>query len=352
MAAVGDGDGTLREVAFFDTWPKKEKRTTYKGVWSSYVYLPSGNLLISSQEIGLFVVQMADATELGPCFEVNKNPCRRNDECTWHNKKCMKTAAFLAITKAPTTEEFAKCGFMSTNSRKCKKDDDCTWHNKECMTIDAFLAITKAPTTEEFAECGYITHRRQCKKADTCTWTRDKECLTTASIIDAPTSSDETCDSQDNYKRCRRMDYCTWLGSKKEGECVVTTSAPTGAPITGVPTTAEFGACGHYTYEDHGRACKKDDACTWIDNSECMTNGAFAAITGSPTTITAAPTTADFGTCDVHNGQENRCKKEDLCTWIKEGNACVTTRSITTDAPTWYYWDLVPNGTSYIPGRN
>ena len=55
-SALNSG-GTLREVGYFDTFPSKNE-ATFDGVWSSYIYLPSGNLLISSIEYGLFVVKV------------------------------------------------------------------------------------------------------------------------------------------------------------------------------------------------------------------------------------------------------------------------------------------------------
>lgn len=57
--------GTLKETAYFDTYPRYDKGS-FDGVWSSYVYLPSGSLLISSIEYGLFVVKMTSDDDQAP----------------------------------------------------------------------------------------------------------------------------------------------------------------------------------------------------------------------------------------------------------------------------------------------
>lgn len=47
------------EIGYFDTYPANDFRG-YDGAWSNYPYLPSGNILISSIDEGLFVVQPND----------------------------------------------------------------------------------------------------------------------------------------------------------------------------------------------------------------------------------------------------------------------------------------------------
>ena len=51
--------GELREVAYFDTSAEKDG-FTFEGAWSAYPYLPSGNILVSDREQGLFVLTMAE----------------------------------------------------------------------------------------------------------------------------------------------------------------------------------------------------------------------------------------------------------------------------------------------------
>mmetsp|Transcript_15366 Transcript_15366/g.27319 ORF Transcript_15366/g.27319 Transcript_15366/m.27319 type:complete len:526 (+) Transcript_15366:158-1735(+) len=56
LTDIYDG-GSLREVAFFDTYPNGQS-ASFDGIWSSYVYLSSGNILLGTIEYGLFVVRV------------------------------------------------------------------------------------------------------------------------------------------------------------------------------------------------------------------------------------------------------------------------------------------------------
>ncbi len=58
VSQINNNVNSIAETAYFDTWPQSERRTTWDGVWSSYPYLASGNVLISSQEYGLIVVKL------------------------------------------------------------------------------------------------------------------------------------------------------------------------------------------------------------------------------------------------------------------------------------------------------
>lgn len=48
--------GTMNEIAYFDTYPTSNS-ANFNGVWSVYPYYPSGNIIISDIERGLFVVK-------------------------------------------------------------------------------------------------------------------------------------------------------------------------------------------------------------------------------------------------------------------------------------------------------
>ena len=52
-------DATLDPVGFFDTFPDNDD-AVFAGTWGNYPFLPSGNIVISSGDEGLFVVRMAD----------------------------------------------------------------------------------------------------------------------------------------------------------------------------------------------------------------------------------------------------------------------------------------------------
>jgi hypothetical protein len=45
------------EIAFFDTWPENNG-TTFNGAWSVYPYFPSGTVIVSDFERGLFVLEV------------------------------------------------------------------------------------------------------------------------------------------------------------------------------------------------------------------------------------------------------------------------------------------------------
>jgi len=53
---VLENGGKLKEVGFFDVAPDCQT-TQFLGSWSNYPYFPSGNIVISSIERGLFVVK-------------------------------------------------------------------------------------------------------------------------------------------------------------------------------------------------------------------------------------------------------------------------------------------------------
>jgi choice-of-anchor B domain-containing protein len=58
-SALGEG-GELEPTAFFDTYPE-DNRPEFNGAWSNYPYLPSGNVVVSSIEEGLFVLRPRSA---------------------------------------------------------------------------------------------------------------------------------------------------------------------------------------------------------------------------------------------------------------------------------------------------
>ena len=98
---------------------------------------------------------------------------------------------------------------------------------------------TDAPTTSEFATCGYETNSKKCNREELCTWvgsSRSGSCVTTASITTTPTLTPTTdqpttseyaaCGYEANYKTCGRMELCTWTGHNRYGACVTTASIP------------------------------------------------------------------------------------------------------------------------------
>ena len=47
----------ISEIAFFDTFPENDD-SSFSGAWSVYPYLPSGNILVSDIQNGLFVLTL------------------------------------------------------------------------------------------------------------------------------------------------------------------------------------------------------------------------------------------------------------------------------------------------------
>ena len=47
---------SFTEVGFFDTYPENNN-TRFDGAWNVYPYLPSGNIIISDINRGLFVIR-------------------------------------------------------------------------------------------------------------------------------------------------------------------------------------------------------------------------------------------------------------------------------------------------------
>ncbi len=56
-----------QEIAFFDTYPE-DNEVRYNGLWNVYPYLPSGIVLGSDMEKGLFVWVLDDLAELARIF--------------------------------------------------------------------------------------------------------------------------------------------------------------------------------------------------------------------------------------------------------------------------------------------
>lgn len=67
------------EYAWYDTWPGDALADEYRGAWGVYGLLPSGKVLVSDMQTGLYVLRPYDHTfgiigENGLAFEMNPNP--------------------------------------------------------------------------------------------------------------------------------------------------------------------------------------------------------------------------------------------------------------------------------------
>ncbi len=54
-------NGNLSEIGYFDIYPSSNS-SQFNGAWSNYPYFPSGNIIVSGIEQGLFVLRLADTT--------------------------------------------------------------------------------------------------------------------------------------------------------------------------------------------------------------------------------------------------------------------------------------------------
>ena len=53
------GGNSISEVGFFDTYPPNNN-TSFNGAWNVYPYFPSGNIIISDIESGLFIIRQSE----------------------------------------------------------------------------------------------------------------------------------------------------------------------------------------------------------------------------------------------------------------------------------------------------
>ena len=51
--------GNLVETGYFDTYPNNDL-VDFRGVWSVYPYLPSGNVLVNDIDSGFFLIAPSD----------------------------------------------------------------------------------------------------------------------------------------------------------------------------------------------------------------------------------------------------------------------------------------------------
>jgi choice-of-anchor B domain-containing protein len=64
----------MEEVAYFDVHPN-DNNAGFSGTWSNYPFFPSGNIPVTSRELGLFVVKLQDMTGVVPTQAINLEIC-------------------------------------------------------------------------------------------------------------------------------------------------------------------------------------------------------------------------------------------------------------------------------------
>jgi hypothetical protein len=138
----------LAEIAYFDVWPKSNK-ATFEGVWSSYIYFPSGNILISGTEYGVFVVKEKDA---GPTASPTTSS---------------PTPPTLAPTPKPTSPGPVKC-------RTVLDEASCLSHSKTSFCRWGIKGGEQVPRC--YAPCASkpLKRRKNCIKAPSCVFRKAK----------------------------------------------------------------------------------------------------------------------------------------------------------------------------------
>ena len=73
----GIAGNVMQEIGFFDTYPQ-DNSASFQGAWSNYPYFPSGSIIISDIDRGLFVVRKGGALSVGEnqssTFVMSPNP--------------------------------------------------------------------------------------------------------------------------------------------------------------------------------------------------------------------------------------------------------------------------------------
>jgi hypothetical protein len=124
----------FEERGFFYLYPSSDS-ADFNGAWSNYPFFPSGTIIMSGIEQGLFVVKFTghDESSLSP----TPNP----------------TTATNAPTPSPTPAATTTCSSYFKN--ECNGEESCFWYRGKCRECSAI------------SDRGY--KRKICERYD-CTW--------------------------------------------------------------------------------------------------------------------------------------------------------------------------------------
>jgi hypothetical protein len=75
------GNQNISEIGYFDTYPESNSVNTNNGAWNVYPFFASGNMIISDEDRGFFLVKSSslginEADDLG--FSMYPNPSNNN----------------------------------------------------------------------------------------------------------------------------------------------------------------------------------------------------------------------------------------------------------------------------------
>jgi choice-of-anchor B domain-containing protein len=89
---------TMNEIAFFDTYPSNNN-ATYNGVWNTYPFFPSGSIIMSDINSGLFIVKKSASLSTEnmekSTFKLSPNPA--NDIVTIESENDIKSIEIFDI---------------------------------------------------------------------------------------------------------------------------------------------------------------------------------------------------------------------------------------------------------------
>jgi len=102
----------FQEKGYFDIFPSSDS-SNFNGAWSTYPYFPSGNVIVSGIEQGLFVLSYK-GVQSNTCAAKSLQLCFRKG-CVWRNKKC------------------GECS--SINGEKPCRNNGCVWMKKKLQYV-------------------------------------------------------------------------------------------------------------------------------------------------------------------------------------------------------------------------
>ncbi len=102
---------TAQEVGFFDTYPDSNNRS-YRGAWGVYSGLPSGIVLVSDRQSGLFVLNPCEALGIEGTSCVDNDDCLPG-RCDTQSATCVCTgcdAPARPLAEEPPTAQLGQSG--------------------------------------------------------------------------------------------------------------------------------------------------------------------------------------------------------------------------------------------------
>ena len=132
--------GNLSQLAYFDIIPSTDA-PGFTGTWSNYPYFPSGNIVVSDIQNGMFVLKL-NVTSLPGCTD--EVACNYNAEATEDDASCIYPEEFYDCEGAclNDTDEDGVCDELEilgcTDPLACNYDDQATENDFICVYPDEF----------------------------------------------------------------------------------------------------------------------------------------------------------------------------------------------------------------------